>query len=201
MRILLLAAVLCFGTWLGGSAGALAGPPMPSSCSRTEPDGARTLCHELVVPAGREAVWALLSTSEGLRTWAAPVVVLDLRIGGIWEASYNPRGAPGDPANIRNRVLSFAPGRMLSIQVEQAPPGFPHGEEARETWSVIELQDEGPAATRVRVSGMGYRAGAAFDELYAFFERGNAWTLQRLYTRIVSGPADWAATSAPGATR
>ena len=167
------------------------------SCAHAEPDGGRTVCHEIVIAAPRDEVWRLLSTSEGLRTWAAPVVALDLRLGGIWEASYNPDAALGDPANIRNRVLSFAPGRMLSLQVDRAPPAFPHADLARDTWSVIELQDAGAGRTRVRVSGIGYRTGPGHDELYAFFDRGNAWTLQQLQRRVVDGPADWRETVAP----
>lgn len=165
------------------------------SCSRVEDDGSRTLCHEVVVAAPREEVWRLLSTSEGLRSWVAPVVALELRLGGLWEASYNPDAALGDPGNIHNRVLSFAPGRMLSIQVDRAPPGFPHTDIVRGMWSVIELQDVGEGQTRVRVSGMGYRQGPSHDELYAFFDQGNAWTLQQLQRRIVGGPIDWRATA------
>ncbi len=168
------------------------------TCSQPPTDGTRTLCHEILVPMGREAVWALVSGSEGLSTWAAPLVLLDLRIGGLWEASYRRDARAGDPANIRNRVLSYAPGRMLSIQVDRPPPGFPHPDLVVSTWSVIELQDEGPGATRVRVSGMGYGSGAGFDELYAFFDRGNAWTLEQLRTRVVDGPTDWTAVRAPG---
>lgn len=171
------------------------------SCSRVERNGARTLCHEIVVSAPREAVWALFSTSEGLSTWIAPYVALDLRIGGLWEASYRVGAHAGDAANIRNRVLSYAPGRMLSIQVERAPPGFPHADLVAGTWSVIELQDEGSGATRVRVSGMGYGAGDGFDELYAFFERGNAWTLEQLQARVLNGPTDWSVVSAPASER
>ena len=34
-------------------------------------------------------VWAAVATSEGFRTWAAPVAQVDLRQGGMIEASYS----------------------------------------------------------------------------------------------------------------
>ncbi len=168
-----------------------------TDCGLVEADGTRTLCHEIVVAAPRAEVWALLSSSEALRTWAAPMVVLDLSIGGMWEASYNSNAALGDPTNIRNRVLSFAPGRMLSLQVDRAPEGFAHPDLVRETWTVIELESIEPQLTKVRVSGMGYREGWEFDELYRFFDEGNSWTLRQLQQRIVQGPIDWNVPRAP----
>lgn len=201
-----LAAILALLAFTGEAAGQAADSAVAAGadvrpCSRLEASGVRTLCHEILVPASREVVWELFSSSEGLSTWVAPFVALDLRIGGLWEASYQQDARAGDPANIRNRVLSYAPGRMLSIQVDRAPPGFPHADLVTSTWSVIELQDEGPGATRVRVSGMGYAAGAGFDELYSFFDRGNALTLQQLHARVANGPTNWNAVRAPGAAQ
>jgi uncharacterized protein YndB with AHSA1/START domain len=166
-------------------------------CSRTEPDATRTLCHEIIVPAARAEVWRLWSTSEGLASWAAPLAAIDLRIGGLWEASYQPDARLGDPGNIQNRVLSYAPGAMLSIQIAAAPPGFPHVDLARRTWTVIDLESINAAHTRVRVSTFGYGEGAGFDQLYAMFDTGNAWSLRKLHERVTGGPADWRAIAAP----
>ena len=44
---------------------------------------------------------------------------------------------------------------------------------------------------RVRVVMSGFGEGAAFDALLAFFERGNAFTLETLARRISDGPTDW----------
>ncbi len=82
--------------------------------------------------------------------------------------------------------------QSLTIQVERAPPGFPHPQDVRELVTVIELQPLSAGTTRVRVSMSGYRDGAAFDELRTFFARGNAWTLQKLRERVVDGPVNWA---------
>lgn len=164
-----------------------------ADCSRTEPSGERTLCHEIVVPAPIGDVWALWTTSAGLNSWVAPVAAIEPQPGGMFESSYDPGARIGDPGNIRNRVVAISPPRLLAIQVARAPPNFPHASEVRQLATLIELAPEGPHATRVRVSMLGYGSGEAFDALYGHFSRGNAWTLNRLYERVTRGPVDWRA--------
>lgn len=165
------------------------------NCSRAEASGERTLCHEAIVAAPLIEVWALWTTVEGLRSWAAPIVAIDPRPGGVFESSYNANARIGDPTNIRNRVLAVVPERMLVIQIAQAPPGFPSLEQARQLVTVIELEPAGDRATRVRVSMLGYRSEAAFGPLYRHFEWGNAWSLNKLSERVTRGPIDWRAVA------
>lgn len=172
----------------------------PTDCSFGMADGVRALCHEMVVPASREEVWRLFATTDGLRSWVAPVAAIDLRVGGIWEASYRLDAHIGDPGNIRNKVLSFLPGRMLSISIDSTPPGFPEPELARSTWTVIELEQLDGNRTRVRVSMFGYGEGAGYDRLFAFFNSGNAATLTALHARVISGPTKWATPSTASGT-
>lgn len=161
-------------------------------CSRTEPGGERTLCHEVVVETSSAEVWRLWASDEGLRSWLAPVAAIDLRPGGAFETSYDPAGQIGAANNIRNRVVAVVPERLLVIQVARAPPGFPHADEARELTTLIEFEPIDANTTRVRGSMLGYRAGEAFDALYAFFERGNGYTFTKLQERVANGPVDWA---------
>lgn len=163
--------------------------------SRVEASGERTLCHEVVLPAPLSDVWALWTTSEGLRSWAAPVAAIDPRPGGAFESSYDTSARIGDAANIRNRVVAIIPERMLVIQVAAAPPGFPSLEQVRQLATVIEFEPLGARATRVRVSMLGYRSDAAFDALYRHFDRGNAWSLNKLHERVTRGPVDWRAAA------
>lgn len=160
-------------------------------CSRTELSRERTLCHEVVVNAPSAEVWRLWTSDEGLRSWLAPVAAIDLRPGGAFETSYNSAAQIGDAANIRNRVIAFTSERLLVIQVAQAPPGFPHADEVRELTTLIEFEPIDANTTRVRGSMLGYRAGEAFDDLYAFFQRGNAYTFAMLQERVASGPVNW----------
>lgn len=165
-------------------------------CSSTAADGTRTLCHEAVLDAPASEVWSLWTTADGLRSWAAPVVAIEARPGGLWEASYNPNGRIGDGRNIQNRIIAAQTNALLIMQVAAAPPGFAHPNEVRELLTVITLDPVDAQHTRVRVSMHGYRSGAAFDELYRFFDWGNAYSLQKLQQRIANGPVDWSAEAA-----
>lgn len=183
-----LSAVIIVGFALAGTAEAAV-----SSCSRTEASGERTLCHEAVIAAPVGQVWELWATSEGLASWAAPIVAMDARSGGTFESNYDPNGRIGAAGNIRNRVIAAVPNALLVIQVSHAPPGFAHEAEVQQLATAITLEAIDADHTRVRVAMIGYREGAAFDELYQFFDRGNAWTLSKLEQRVTSGPVDWRA--------
>jgi uncharacterized protein YndB with AHSA1/START domain len=156
-------------------------------------DSVRVLQQSVVVPASVADVWAAITTSEGLRTWAVPVAQADLRIGGIMEASYDPKARIGDPANIRSRYLSYVPERMVSFQVVSATPGFKYGELLAGIHTVLELDAVDSGRTRVTETMVGYRPGAGYDTLYRHFELGNAWSLKQLHRRFAVGPAEWTA--------
>lgn len=150
--------------------------------SYTLPDGARVLRHEVLVPARPEAVYEAFTTSKGLMSFAAPLVSIDLRTGGVWESSYAPGAELGDPRNIRNEVLSYVPTEMLSIRITQTPPSFPNPDLAKKVFTVIQfVRINDPETTRVRISMLPYGTGSEWDRVYDLFRRGNALTLKRLH--------------------
>jgi len=104
-------------------------------------------------------------------------------------------GQPGDTGNIRQQFLLRVPSRLIVFRTVQTPPRFPHAAEFKQVTSVVEIEPAG-SGTRVRLSGVGYPAGAAGDTLLGFFREGNRTSLQQLRTRFVSGPIDWTARRA-----
>lgn len=88
-------------------------------------DKQRVVRLEVEIPASISDVWSAFTTAEGLVSWMAPVAATDLKVGGIMEASYNPSAKIGDPANIKNRIISYVSESMLSLQVAQFPPTYP----------------------------------------------------------------------------
>ena len=157
-----------------------AGAPGVHNSSYVAPDGSRVLQHSLVVRAPQAKVWETWTTTEGLKGFVAPIVHIDFRLGGIWESSYDPKKAIGQPGNIQNRILSFLPPRMLSIQAVSAPPNFPHSELLTGIFTVIEMDAVDSASTKVTVSMVGYRSGEGYDAIYRLFDAGNAYTLRKL---------------------
>ncbi len=114
-------AALVLTLLIGGQAAPLPGadtPPALDSSYRL-PSGERVLRQEAVVAASRARVWEAFSTSEGLRSFVAPVAAIHLEIGGDWEASYDLHGGLGSPANI-------ATTRSCSgVSSSASPPAVP----------------------------------------------------------------------------
>ena len=135
---------------------------------------------EVVVEAPVDAVWAGWTTSDGLRSWLAPHADIDLRVGGLMRTNSRAQGALGDPHTIENAVLSFEPGRMLSIKVAKPPAGFPFPTAVLEMWTVIYFDAGGTGRTRVRVVSLGFQPSEESQKMRAFFERGNVTTLEQL---------------------
>ncbi len=62
------------------------------------------------------------------------------------EASYDPAHAIGDPDNIRHRIITFLPGRLIVFQNIQAPHALPGAEAFKRTVTILEYQPLGPDA-------------------------------------------------------
>ena len=147
---------------------------------RADAQNTAPIVSETVVAAPVDAVWAAWTTSEGLRSWMAPHVTIDLRVGGLMRANYNAQGTLGDPQTIENIVLSFEPGRMLSIRVVKCPATFPFPNTIGEMWTVLYFEPVAADRTKLRVVGLGFTASEESQRMRAFFERGNATTLEQL---------------------
>jgi uncharacterized protein YndB with AHSA1/START domain len=147
----------------------------------------RTLSHELVVDAPDAAVWDAFTTKAGIESWMVPVCEIDLRPGGMLRTNYDAKAGVGGTGTITHRILAFEPRRMLAFRCETSPPGFTPGL-FEQTWCVVRLEPQGTDRTRVTVTGLGWGEGAEWDRLYAFFEAGNAWTIEQLRARFARDP-------------
>ena len=172
-------------------------PAGVTDSSFVEPDGDRVLQLATIIPAPRSAVWEAITTAEGWKRLGPQSTAVDFRVGGTIETNYRPNVPPGERANIKNEIVAYVPERVLVIRNVQAPPGFAHAEEFSQTVTVFELEAVGDRQTRLTLSGVGFRPGAAFDDLYGKFKGGNAYSLDLF--RKSFGPL--AETSAPPSKR
>lgn len=148
------------------------------------------------MPATPKQVFDVFATSDGFKSWAVPMAQIELRVGGMIEASYNPDAKLGDPNNIKNRIVAYVPDRLLVLRNEQAPHNLPGREEFAKTVTIIELVPEGASATRVTLTNAGYGNSDGAKAAYKHFEWGDAYTLAQLRTRFEKGPTDWADVAA-----
>lgn len=172
--------------------GAPANPfPNVKDTSFVEPNGDRVIRVSTTIAGDVNAVWSALSTAEGWKRWAVPVAWVDFRVGGIVETSYDAKAQAGAAGNIKNMIAAYVPQRALVLRNVQTPADFKHPAEFGRTATVILIRPISAHLTEVEINGVGFKSGAAFDELYAMFRQGNAWTLEGLKASIEKGPTDW----------
>ncbi len=159
-------------------------------------DAGRTLEQEAVIPAPVADVWDAFATAEGMLPWMRlKAAEVDLRVGGAIRTSYTEE-VLGGPSTIVQRILSYEPERMLSLQLEKAPEGAGF-DFLRSTWAVMYFESLGPSETRIRIVGLGYGTGPEWDRAYAHFEQANPMVFELLKQHLSSGQSS--AKSDPGA--
>lgn len=154
---------------------------------------------EAVFDAPVEDVWAIFTTAEGWKAFGVAHAEVDFRVGGKIRTHYDPRGKLGDDKTIESTILAFEPHRMLAFRATKAPAGFPFPPETLDRmWSVATFTPAGDGRTRLTLRGHGYGDDDASRRMRAFFEQGNAWTLQRVAAHLAKArgakPRDEAAS-------
>jgi uncharacterized protein YndB with AHSA1/START domain len=145
---------------------------------------AEPLVHEAIIHAPVQEVWRLFTTAEGMQSWMVARADIDLRIGGLMSTRYAGDGPLGDDKTIVNRILSFEPERMLSIQVTRPPADFRWKNAVKSMWTVMYFRPMEPGTTSVRIVGLGFDSSEESRQMRAFFAEGNAWTLEQLRKRF-----------------
>jgi uncharacterized protein YndB with AHSA1/START domain len=129
------------------------------------------------IPAPVEQVWRALTTAEGIKEYFPAQPNIELKVGGNYEIF------PG----VRNRVLTFLPGKLL-MTTGSAPPEFPDVRKGG-TWGAFQFDpiEEGKA-TRLRLGVFGWRDGKQWDDAFAYFVKNNPVFLRMIRKRFVDGP-------------
>jgi uncharacterized protein YndB with AHSA1/START domain len=144
-------------------------------------DATQALIIELSIPAPLPEVWKAFTTTQGLSSWLAPEVSVDLRNGGDWLVKF-----PGSTAG--GTIISFVPQKELVLSA-LAPGRFPHVRAAR-THAVFTFTAKGNN-TLVRLSQTGWQPGKEWDAAYEYLAAANGQMLAMLHHRYVAGPTDW----------
>lgn len=138
---------------------------------------------ECVVDGSLDDVWAAFTTKEGVESWMVPVAEIDLRVGGTIKTNYDKKAGVGGPGTIVHHILSLEPKRMLSCRFD-APENAKVVKIAEKSWEITYFDAVGPKQTRVSLVACGYGEGPEWDKARAFFEKGNAWTLDQLVAKF-----------------
>jgi uncharacterized protein YndB with AHSA1/START domain len=167
---------------LYAAAGVSAQTSGPVAASPAQPnDSTKVLRIELSIPAPVHDVWEAFTTKQGLSSWLAPDVSVELRPGGDWLVKF-----PGSTGG--GTIVSFVPEKEIVINA-LAPDSFPQVRAAR-TRAVFTFTAEGNN-TLVRLTQTGWRSGPEWDAAYEYLAAGDAQLLAMLHHRFVAGPTDW----------
>jgi uncharacterized protein YndB with AHSA1/START domain len=153
---------------------------LPASAYEPATSGDERVVFVAEVEASLDDVWDAFTTNEGLRRWMAPLVEIDLEVGGTIKSNYNPSGEIGDAGTIVNTVLAYDPKHMLALKATGYPEGFPFAEAAKATWSVFYFEEVSATTTAITIVGLGYTDSEDSRKLRDFFEPANAELLRRL---------------------
>ncbi|MCA8921869.1 MAG: SRPBCC domain-containing protein [Planctomycetes bacterium] len=159
---------------------ALWGALVPVLGQEPSPKQEKLLVVERVIDAPVERVWAAFTDPSAMRAWLAPHVEVDLRIGGAMRTNYDAEGEIGDANTIVNTILCYDPLRMLALQNTKAPADFPFAKGTAGTWSVTYFTALEDGRTRVKIVGLGWPDDEEGARAFAFFEKGNAYSLALL---------------------
>ncbi len=143
------------------------------------------LVHEVVMNVPPEKVWAVFSTSEGYKNFGIAKAEVDFRIGGKLRSHYSAEGELGDAGTIEQTILAYEPMRMVAWRCTKVPQGFPFPDAMAKCWNVAYIEDLGDGRTRLTMKGMGYDdADEGSVKMRAFFDAGNAWSMQKLRSNL-----------------
>ena len=164
-----------------------------TDASFTTPEGERVQRLEIVVPGvSAEQVWKMVSTSDGLRAFVAPVTDVEMRYNGHYYTNYRTGSKIGDPGTIYNTVLAYVPLQMVAIHVKLGTTVFPASvADADRLNAIMEIKDLGNNSVRVSETMVGWQAGEDWNKVYSFFQTGNAYVLGQLYKALTVGPRRW----------
>lgn len=135
---------------------------------------------EIEIDAGVDDIWDAFTTTEGLKSWVAPLADIDLRVGGKWRANYKQDGKLGDASTIENTILCYDPKRMISLKATGFPESFEFVDAAKETWSVFYFTPLSKTKTKITVVGLGYNDTEQSKKMRAFFETANKYSMDQL---------------------
>jgi hypothetical protein len=165
--------------------------------SFTAPNGERVQRLEIVIAgvSGKQ-VWEMVSTSQGLRAFVAPVTDVEMKYNGKYYTNYQPGSKIGDPGTIYNTVLAYIPMEMVAIHVKLGKVVFPASvADADRLNAILAIKDLGDNRVRVSETMVGWQTGEDWDKVYTFFQTGNAYTLGQLYKALTVGPRQWPAAT------
>lgn len=143
--------------------------------------GEKALQLSIIVPLNKIETWKLFTTEEGLKKWIAPVVKIDMKVGGSIITNYDKSKSVEDSSSIKLNIINYLQQEMLTLKVN-LNNNFPLStkKEDKNLQEVLQFIAVGEDKTKIISTMIGWGQGSDWDKVYSFFERGNKWTYEEI---------------------
>ncbi len=138
------------------------------------------LVHFATVNAPVKEIWDAYTTTKGIKSWMVAEGTIDLKIGGLMRSSYTPGSDLTGKDVIENKIISYDPEHMLTIQTVKFPDGFPFKNAILKVWTVLYFEPVGEKQTKVTCRMLGWDGSDESTQMRKFFMRGNQQELDEL---------------------
>ncbi len=133
-----------------------------------------------VIPASVSETWKAYTSTEGISAWMVARGTVDLKVGGKYRTSYDPKSKLDGPEVIESTILSFDPGRMMSMKCTKTPEKFPFKKAMEGVWTVLYFRPVDAGKTEVVCRMVGYDGTPESNQMRAFFDKNNQLELDEL---------------------
>ncbi len=155
----------------------------------TMPNSERIIVKTTRVAAPVADIWTAWTTPAGIKSFLGIEAAIELRPGGKYEFYFGPPEAAPARGSEGCTVLSYLPRHMLSF-TWNAPPSIPAIRAlGASTFVVLEFSGAGDRETDVRLTHLGWREGADWDQTYAYFDQAWGYVLEALRKSRAPAPA------------
>lgn len=143
--------------------------------------GEKVLQLSIIVPINLKETWKLFTTDEGLKKWIAPVVKIDMKIGGSIRTNYDENKTVDDTTSIKLDIINYIEYEMLTLKVNLnnsfPPEAKKEDKNLQEILQFVKVDDN---KTKIISTMVGWGQGSHWDKAYSFFEKGNDWTYKEI---------------------
>ncbi len=147
--------------------------------------------HYIIVEGSVHDIWEMYSTTEAMKQHVAPVMEVDFRIGGKWEASYDLTAQIGDSANFVNEIVNIIPYRSFTTKGVKAPFDMEALKSLRTTMDFEQVDDNLVKVSAITTGWEGVKDEEYRKKVYQASQRTNPEILRCLQEVLVNGPLNW----------
>jgi len=147
--------------------------------------------HSIMVNGSLEMIWDLYTNPQQMKTHVAPIMEVEFKNGGKWEASYDLNAKIGDSANFLNEIVNIIPYRQFTTKGVRAPFDTEAMESLRSTMLFENFGNNKVKVNAITTGWSGISDVAYRRKVFDMAGQTNPEILRCLNLRLTQGPLNW----------